>query len=265
MTYDPNGKSIEMIERKDDAIDPSTIFLIDGDIDGSRSLLKMVIKDEDSAFSHPSEVVGLIRKIPDHQTIRLVVNTKGGDLVNIEKILRVLLKHPTGYVVYVKSECYSAGALLTLGAKEIVMTDNSFLGKIDPQTTDHQQCTVYAVLDDIHVGAKNAYQVKASRYVLNYIDRILRSLNLREDILDRMKEKLLWSELPHEASFDRSECADMGLNVRPPSEDEEVYFRDQVIRDYRLKVSGTSKNARNLIFWLLVVLFALIILYVAIK
>src|SRR6056297_3123804 len=113
-------------------MDPDNIFLVDRDVDGSESILSYLIKAKNDAFSRPSIIRKYLDKIDKNKVITLVINTNGGSLSNLEKILKLLLKHPAGYRVFVKDECYSAGAFVVLGAKEIIMNKNSYIGKIDP-------------------------------------------------------------------------------------------------------------------------------------
>ncbi len=75
--------------------------------------------------------------MPEEKVIKLIISTHGGSLSNCEKMLNQLLKHKAGYVAYIKNECYSAGALLALGAKELVMDENSYLERL--RSTDQKR------------------------------------------------------------------------------------------------------------------------------
>src|SRR3972149_7425629 len=96
-------------------VNPNTIYLVDADIDGNESIFKKIITSSKDAFSRPSIVCKLIDSVPDNEEINIVINTRGGALVNCEKILKKLLHHTAGYKVYIRNECYSAGAIIALG------------------------------------------------------------------------------------------------------------------------------------------------------
>src|SRR5579883_2026604 len=85
------------------------------------------------AFDTPFLMCKKIKEMSPDKPIKLVLCTNGGNVVHCEKMLKQLRKHPRGYVAYIKNECFSAGTILALGANEIVMKDDSYLGKIDPQ------------------------------------------------------------------------------------------------------------------------------------
>ncbi len=219
---------------------PNTIYLIDSDIDGSDSVFTQLVTSKKDAFSRPSIVCQLIENVPEDEEINIVINTKGGALVNCEKILKKLLKHKGGYKVYIRNECYSAGAIIALGAKEIIMNDDSYIGKIDPQNggSKEAQLIIHSILEDKYIGPENIYKVIEAKYVLNYMDTILNLIydndpNIKEQVMEHM----VYSKLPHEALFDYDSCdVTIGLNVRRPSDDENDYFSNDVkIVDYKKK------------------------------
>lgn len=214
------------------------IYLVDADIDGNESVFKKLVTSSKDAFSRPSIVCKLIDRVPDDEEINVVINTRGGALVNCEKILKKLLQHKGGYKVFIRNECYSAGAIIALGAKEIVMATDSYIGKIDPQNgaATTPQYIIYASIDEKYIGPENIYKVQEAKYVLNYMDKIL-DLIFEQDskIKQNVMDHLVYSELPHEALFDFDDCKDLiGLNVRRPDNDEKHYFANDVtIVDYQ--------------------------------
>src|SRR3972149_11630974 len=151
-------------------IDKDTIFLVDNDVDHSQSLFKQLVTSSKDAFSRPSLICKYINDIPDDKIIKIVINTRGGELVNCEKILKKLLKHKAGYKAYVRNECYSAGAIIALGANEIVMNNDSYIGKIDPQQ-DSEQLIIWSTLEEKYIDSKNIYNVKNSRFTMNYMTK----------------------------------------------------------------------------------------------
>ena len=109
-----------------------TIYMIDQNLDHLTSIFD-IISPKANAFDQPYNVCNHIEDIPEDTTIKVVLSTNGGSLMNCEKILKKLLKHKGGHIAYIQKECFSAGTIIALGAKEIVMNNDSYLGKIDPQ------------------------------------------------------------------------------------------------------------------------------------
>jgi hypothetical protein len=198
------------------------IHLIDGSLDQKFTIFDLIAPKTD-AFDKPFALCSLIKSIPETTHIRLVICTKGGELSSCEKILKCLKAHKGGYSAYIKNECFSAGTILALGAKEIIMADDSYLGKIDPQFSNlfgGYPMIVYHKLDDHLITAENIDKVRLSKQYLNYMEEILQVLGLSENILNIVREKMVYSDLPHLKTFGIDDCKNMYLNVRPPTPDE---------------------------------------------
>jgi len=180
-------------------------------------------------FDKPFEICDYIGQIPEDKHIKLILCTKGGALSSLEKILKRLKKHPAGYTAYIKYECFSAGTMLALGAKEIVMSDNSYLGKIDPQLaslTDSYPAIVYHKLDPKYITGDNIDKVRNSEQVLNYMEVILDMIfGDKSHIKEKVKEQMVFSNFPHSRTFDFNTCEAMGLQVRRPNQDEMVLLK----------------------------------------
>ena len=135
--------------------------------------------------------------------------------------------------------------MLTLGAKEIIMNDDSYLGKIDPQNTsmlESKQMIIYHKLEEKYIDSRNIYMVLDAKYIINYTERLLDMIGLAPETRQLVESNLLYSELPHEALFNASECGqNIKLPVRSPIQEEECYFSDVRVKKYRKVVeSGVS-------------------------
>jgi len=91
----------------------------------------------DSIFSpssdHLENLYNELTKVPDNETINIVVKTHGGSLLWCNKIT-LLFKHRDGKVrVFIKDYAHSAGSMLALAADEIYMNRYSTMSAIDPQ------------------------------------------------------------------------------------------------------------------------------------
>lgn len=182
------------------------------------------------AFDHPFEVCKKIKEMsPDHP-IKLVLCTNGGNIVPCEKMLKQLRKHPRGYIAYIKNECFSAGTILALGANEIVMKDDSYLGKIDPQMSSmlsSYPAVLYHNLPADCVTDHTIDKVRLSEWVLNYMNELLDIIYPEESpVKEKVVEMMIYSPLPHFKTFDRESCSKIGLTVREPTKEELELFED---------------------------------------
>lgn len=222
----------------------TVFYMVDRDIDGADSFMKKLFRDNKDAFGRPSLLCDLIDKVPKDKEISIVLTTNGGGVVGCEKILKKLLKHPAGYKVYIRNECFSAGTLIALGANEIIMNNDSYLGKIDPQKMGtFSTCEViYATLDEKYIDAKNIYDVTEAQYVLNYMLDLLKLIfnnnNDKYKSTDQMKniaDSLIYSKLPHFKSYDFNDCKNkLKLNIRNPLKEEDKFFDKKLkVKDYK--------------------------------
>ena len=70
----------------------------------------------------------------------LVLTTFGGDPAAAYLMARFLRDvHPDGFTVFIPGRCKSAGTLLALGAREIVMGDRGELGPLDIQVSEKDE------------------------------------------------------------------------------------------------------------------------------
>lgn len=77
----------------------------------------------------------LLRNIPENSNIDLLLHTDGGHIDAVEKLWN-MIRDRTGDAIFrviVPDRAKSAGTLLALGASQVMMSDSSDLGPIDPQ------------------------------------------------------------------------------------------------------------------------------------
>lgn len=199
------------------------LYLVDGKLDHLFSVSDLISPTAD-AFDKPFEFCKYIDLVPKDQHIKLVICTKGGALSSLEKILKKLKKHPAGYTAYIKNECFSAGAMIALGAKEIVMNDDSYLGKVDVQIasmTESYSVIDYYNLDEKYITGDNIQKVKSCEQLINYTNDILTLIfGDNEQLKDNVRKQMIFSKYPHSKTFDYTDCQNMGLTVRRHTEDE---------------------------------------------
>ncbi len=81
-------------------------------------------------------IVEVLHNVPSGSSIDLMLHTLGGDVDAAEKLInlvRAAVVQSACLRVIVPDSAKSAGTLMALGANEIVMSDTSELGTIDPQ------------------------------------------------------------------------------------------------------------------------------------
>lgn len=213
--------------KKQIKVKADVLRLIDNGIDRLWSVMDL-ISPKPNAFDKPQEICNFIKSAPQDIPIKLIIQTRGGDLSACEKMLKKLLRHPKGYIAYIRNECFSAGTILALGAQEIVMTEDSYLGKIDPQLSSMLSAypaVLYATLEKEYINADNIDKVKLSIQTLNYMKLLLDRIFKNNLILKSAVEKeMIYADLPHYKTFSIENCQAMGLNVRLPTEEEKQYF-----------------------------------------
>src|SRR6476660_9583133 len=78
-------------------------------------------------------IIAAIKDTPDDMPIDLVVHTPGGLVLAAMQIARAVEAHKAKVTVYVPVYAMSGGTLIALAADEIVLSEFSVLGPIDPQ------------------------------------------------------------------------------------------------------------------------------------
>jgi hypothetical protein len=91
-----------------------------------RGLETSIGNDAYDFFVNQLDKIGVVSKIS------LYLYTRGGDTLAAWSIINLIKQFANEIEVIVPSKCHSAGTLMSLGAKQIVMTKQATLGPIDP-------------------------------------------------------------------------------------------------------------------------------------
>lgn len=89
--------------------------------------------DLERAWGPDDTVIDLCEDRERRPNVVLVLVTHGGNPHVAYRIARCLQEHYDGFTVYIPGLCKSAGTLITIGAKEIVMAGRGQLGPLDVQ------------------------------------------------------------------------------------------------------------------------------------
>lgn len=205
-------------------------------------------------------------KIGDVQKISLYLLTQGGDTIAAWTIINLIRSFCKELEIIIPSACHSAGTLMCLGAKNIIMTKQATLGPIDPSINspmnpkvDQQNLGGPAIpvnVEQIYAYFEMAKQVSKSNDsnslislfmdLAKYIHptvlgavfrsrsqiRILaeRLLKYNSDIKEEKRNEIvnfLCSESgSHDYTINRKEAEEMGLRIEKP--DTETY---RIIKD----------------------------------
>ena len=216
-------------DKKKDVPKGDNVLMLTDKVDHMWSVFDLFSPKVD-AFDRPFEVCKKIKEMAPDRPIKLVLCTNGGNVVHCEKMLKQLRKHPRGYVAYIKNECFSAGTILALGATEIVMKDDSYLGKIDPQISSmltSYSAVLYNDLPPNCITDHTIDKVRLSEWVLNYMRELLDIIYPEDSaVREKVVQNMIYSPLPHFKTFDSEACCKIGLNIREPTSEELELFVD---------------------------------------
>jgi hypothetical protein len=201
--------------------------------------------------------VNQLDRIGPTPKISLILYTRGGDTLAAWSIINLIYQFTEDLEVIIPSKCHSAGTLMSLGAKRIIMTKQATLGPIDP-SIEHP---LNPMIPGAPPGAKIPVSVEAVEGFINFLkselgftrrisgDEISRLLSqhihpivigtvyrtkeqikmlasrlLKNQIQDRRKTKKIISFLcsdsgSHDYTIHRREARDLlGLNIEKPDD-----------------------------------------------
>lgn len=114
---------IPMFKQLEAARASRVLLFVTGDRPGLETKIASEVYD---LFVNQLDNIGLTKKLT------LYLYTRGGDTLAAWSIINLIKQFADEVEVVVPSKCHSAGTLMALGAKSIVMTKQATLGPIDP-------------------------------------------------------------------------------------------------------------------------------------
>lgn len=170
-----------------------------------------------------------LQRIPDDHTLNVVLYTNGGDIFYTTILLKLLRKRKHGYRVFIRKYAASAGTIIALGAKEIIMrSTDSCLTKIDPAYHNVEMVYAFRARDmmkdnNLKLRFEDCVTLSQAEALKAEIEFNLALLGLKPEVLENVRAHFVDSAFPHMHLFDFEFCKGMGLNVRLPTPEEEKY------------------------------------------
>jgi hypothetical protein len=125
--------------------------------------------------------------IKDSEKIDICIYTRGGDTNSVWPIVNLIREFDKNFEVLVPFRCHSAGTLLSLGAKRIIMTPLSELSPIDPSTGNQ-----FNPVDSLQKGKRLAISVEDVQAFRSYIlDQLKFSLDNNDESWRRFYQPFL--------------------------------------------------------------------------
>jgi Serine dehydrogenase proteinase len=122
---------------------------------------------------------------PDEK-LTIEITTQGGDLTYAYRISQILLKHKGDVTVRVPDCAFSAGTIIALAAKKIVLSETSCLGPIDPYGTFFNVFNGLEVIEKYNKSDKPGWWEWAASFIkrdswidlfVHYVDNKFKKIN----------------------------------------------------------------------------------------
>jgi hypothetical protein len=117
------AERLELYKQLQEKRNSQILVYITGD---RRGLETSIASDVYDFFVNQLDKIGPVPKIS------LYLYTRGGDTLSAWSIINLIKQFADEIEVIVPSKCHSAGTLMSLGAKQIIMTKQATLGPVDP-------------------------------------------------------------------------------------------------------------------------------------
>jgi ClpP class serine protease len=117
------AERLELIKQLQESQKSQVLVYVTGD---RRGLETNIANDVYDFFVNQLDKIGPVPKIS------LYLYTRGGDTLSAWSIINLIKQFADEIEVIIPSKCHSAGTLMSLGAKQIIMTKQATLGPIDP-------------------------------------------------------------------------------------------------------------------------------------
>jgi hypothetical protein len=225
-------------------------------------------------------IYDMLRRLGPLEHLDLIVNTPGGNVTAVRKLLHLLHTMVFHLTVLVPYKARSAGTLLCLGAHDVMLTPMAELSPIDPylggaQGGKHMLCSA-ADIATFRTMARDWFGVQSEdeaipllRLVCDQMfppslahffraEHLVRQIALEAihfqlpdasvDTHQRIVEQLLTGYHDHLYPLNQTDLTHLGLHITVPSSEEErllwsIWAHSRVYLDRFQQSSGTAQNA----------------------
>lgn len=206
--------------------------------------------DQEIGHSDPDDLSEILGGIPG-RAADIFIQTPGGSVDAAEKIISVLRSRLDEYRVIVPSWAKSAGTVIALSSKKIILGVNSELGPIDPHwNTANGLVPCELIAQDPAFGwhIQQMAQLAVDRMIALSKDLLMRGMmkGADEAAVQEVINKISSSSgyKSHGAVIDFSEAKNLGLDVEFWAPDDENWRRIWMLYcmyDYDAKAAGLAK------------------------
>ena len=186
------------------------------------------------------------------KSVDIILNTPGGEVDAVEKLISILKQRLNDYRIIVPSVAKSGGTVIGLSAKSIVLGVNSELGPIDPQFMMPGMGPVpceFVAQDQTQNAIMRQIAESAVKRMSDLATRILSDGMLKgeppekvADVVNKLSSSHSYKS--HGAVIDYDEAKSLGINVEKLAETDELWRKIWLLYccyDYDCNLKGYGK------------------------
>ena len=165
-------------------------------------------------------IIAAIKETPPDVPIDLILHTPGGLVLAAMQIARAVEAHPAKVTVYVPVYAMSGGTLIALAADEIVLSEFSVLGPIDPQIMGLPAASIVRARDSKPIADVFDLTVVLADVSEKALAQVKKgAVELLTPRMDRaaaeaLADKLAGGHWTHDYALTAAEAAQLGLPVK---------------------------------------------------
>jgi hypothetical protein len=164
-----------------------------------------------------------LAKIKDNEDIYFNIETNGGTLFTLQKVIRIMQKIPNKKIAVIRKSAHSAGTILALACDEIQFSENATLSAIDPQhptgiDIKNLKIVNFRIIPELYEDGDHEKNIVKyySKVISHYRNKI--KLLINNKYSDETKENILKhmydTPLNHEELFFKENLEEIGLDIK---------------------------------------------------
>ncbi|MGL4766924.1 MAG: SDH family Clp fold serine proteinase [Formosimonas sp.] len=201
---------------------------------------------EGISHTDADDISEIISGLRNPKKIDLIINTPGGVVDSVEKVISVLQSRVKDYRVIVPNFAKSGGTVIALSAKSIVLGVNSELGPIDPQFNNVPCDVIAKAHNDPIIKELALLAVERMKILASKILKMGMLSALADEEISAVIEKLSSSNSckSHGAVIDHTEAKELGLNVEWLEPEDKLWEKIWLLHclyDHDVKIKSIGK------------------------